>query len=84
MKDTTHTAEQIIRKLLRWSGSSVQVQSLTSETGHRSLNGARIDELAPTHSPEFKARFAMQAISGRKRILEIAADQAIHGCWPQA
>ena len=31
-----------------------------------------------THSPEFKARVAMEAISGRKRIQEIAADHAIH------
>ena len=30
-----------------------------------------------THSPEFKARFAMEAISGRKTIQEIAADYAI-------
>jgi transposase-like protein len=30
-----------------------------------------------THSPEFKARVAMEAISGRK-IQEIAADHAIH------
>lgn len=32
----------------------------------------------PTHSPEFKARVAMEAISGRKTIQEIAADHAIH------
>ena len=31
-----------------------------------------------THSPEFKSRVAMEAISGRKMILEIAADDAIH------
>jgi putative transposase len=31
-----------------------------------------------THSSEFKARFAMEAISGRKTIQEIAADHAIH------
>jgi len=31
-----------------------------------------------THSPEFKARVAMEAISGRKSIQEIAADHAIH------
>jgi transposase-like protein len=31
-----------------------------------------------THSPEFKARLAMEAISGRKTIQEIAADHAIH------
>jgi len=30
------------------------------------------------HSPEFKARVAMEAISGRKTIHEIAADHAIH------
>ena len=30
------------------------------------------------HSPEFKARVAMEAISGRKTIQEIAADDAIH------
>jgi putative transposase len=30
-----------------------------------------------THSPEFKARVAMEAISGRKTIQEIAADHAI-------
>jgi transposase-like protein len=32
----------------------------------------------PTHSPEFKAKFAMDPISGRKTIQEIAADHAIH------
>ena len=31
-----------------------------------------------THSPEFKARVAMEAISGRKTIQEIGADHAIH------
>jgi hypothetical protein len=31
-----------------------------------------------THSPEFKARVAMEVISGRKTIQEIAADHAIH------
>jgi putative transposase len=31
-----------------------------------------------THSPEFKARVAMEAISGLKTIQEIAADHAIH------
>jgi putative transposase len=31
-----------------------------------------------TQSPEFKARVAMGAISGRKTIQEIAADHAIH------
>jgi putative transposase len=31
-----------------------------------------------THSPEFKAKVAMEAISSRKTIQEIAADQAIH------
>ena len=31
-----------------------------------------------THSPEFKAKVAMEAISGRKTIQEIAADHAIH------
>jgi putative transposase len=31
-----------------------------------------------THTPEFKARVAMEAISGRKTIQEIAADHAIH------
>ena len=31
-----------------------------------------------THRPEFKARVAMEAISGRKTIQEIAADNAIH------
>jgi hypothetical protein len=30
-----------------------------------------------THSPEFKARVAMEAISGRKTIQQIAADHAI-------
>ena len=30
------------------------------------------------HSPEFKSRVAMEAISGRKTIQEIAADHAIH------
>jgi transposase-like protein len=31
-----------------------------------------------THTPEFKARVAMEAISGRKTSQEIAADHAIH------
>ena len=31
-----------------------------------------------THSPEFKARVAMEAISGRKTLQEIAADHSIH------
>jgi len=31
-----------------------------------------------SHSPEFKAKVAMEAISGRKTIQEIAADNAIH------
>ena len=31
-----------------------------------------------THSPEFKARVAMEEISGRKTIQEIAADHSIH------
>ncbi len=31
-----------------------------------------------THSPEFKARVAMEAISARKTIQEIAADHTIH------
>jgi transposase-like protein len=31
-----------------------------------------------THSPEFTARVAMEAISGCKTIQEIAADHAIH------
>jgi transposase-like protein len=30
-----------------------------------------------THSPEFKAKVAMEAISGRKTIQEIAADHAV-------
>ncbi len=31
-----------------------------------------------THSPEFKARAALEAINGLKTIQEIAADHAIH------
>lgn len=31
-----------------------------------------------THSPEFKAKVAMEAISGRKTLHEIAAEHAIH------
>jgi transposase len=31
-----------------------------------------------THSPEFKAKVAMEAISGRRTIQEIAAEHAIH------
>jgi putative transposase len=31
-----------------------------------------------THNPEFKARVAMEAISGRKTLQEIAADYAVH------
>ena len=30
------------------------------------------------HSPEFKAKVAIEAISGRKTIQEVAADHAIH------
>jgi putative transposase len=30
------------------------------------------------HSPEFKAKVAMEAISGRKTIQEIAANHGIH------
>jgi putative transposase len=38
--------------------------------------GAPTHEQTPPHSPEFKARVAMEAISGRKTIQEIAADGA--------
>ena len=31
-----------------------------------------------THSPEFKAKVAMEAISGRRTIQEIAAEHTIH------
>jgi transposase-like protein len=31
-----------------------------------------------THSPSFKARVAMEAISGRKTLQQIAADHALH------
>jgi transposase-like protein len=31
-----------------------------------------------THSPEFKAKVAMEAISGRKTLQEIAADHPVH------
>jgi len=31
-----------------------------------------------THRPEFKAKVAMEAISGRRTIQEIAAEHAIH------
>lgn len=31
-----------------------------------------------TYSPEFKARVAMEAISGRRTLQEIAADHAVH------
>jgi transposase-like protein len=31
-----------------------------------------------THSPEFKAKIAIEAISGRKTLQEIAADHAVH------
>ncbi len=31
-----------------------------------------------THSPEFEAKVAMEAISGRKTLQEIAADHAVH------
>jgi len=37
-----------------------------------------------THSPEFKARVAMEAISGRKTIQEIAADSAAESSSFQA
>ena len=32
----------------------------------------------PTHSPEFKAKVAIEAMSGGKRIQKNAADHAIH------
>jgi hypothetical protein len=35
-----------------------------------------------THSPECKARVAMEAISGRKTIQETAADHSIHPIPP--
>ncbi|APD47680.1 transposase [Synechococcus sp. SynAce01] len=31
-----------------------------------------------THSPEFKSKVAMEAISGRRTLQEIAADHAVH------
>ena len=31
-----------------------------------------------THSPEFKAKVAMEAMSGRKTLQQIAADHAVH------
>jgi putative transposase len=31
-----------------------------------------------THSPEFKAKLAMEAISGRKTLQQIAADHGVH------
>jgi transposase-like protein len=31
-----------------------------------------------THSAEFKARVAMEAISGRKTLQKVAADHAVH------
>ena len=31
-----------------------------------------------THSPEFKAKVAMEAINGRKTLQEIATDYAVH------
>jgi transposase-like protein len=31
-----------------------------------------------THNPEFKAKVAMEAISGRKTLQQIAADHAVH------
>jgi putative transposase len=31
-----------------------------------------------THSPEFKAKVAMEPISGHKSLQEIAADHAVH------
>ena len=31
-----------------------------------------------THSPEFKAKVAMEAFSGRKTLQQIAADHAVH------
>ncbi|MGC6481978.1 MAG: transposase [Synechococcus sp.] len=40
--------------------------------------GSPTHEQAPPHSPEFKPRVAMEAISSRKTIQEIAADHAIH------
>ena len=40
--------------------------------------GAPIHEQAPHSQSRIKARVAMEAISGRKTIQEIAADHAIH------
>jgi hypothetical protein len=57
---------------LFWTGPS-----LTSEAGHRPLKGLLQMSKRRTHSPEFKARVAMEAFSGRKTIQEIAADHAI-------
>ena len=63
---------------LRWSVFPGQGPSLTSEAGAPPLKGAPTDEQTPYPQPEFKARVAMEAISGRKTIQEIAADHGIH------
>ena len=40
--------------------------------------GVPAPERIRTHSPEFKSRVAIEAISGRKTLQEIAADHAVH------
>jgi hypothetical protein len=42
------------------------------------LNGAPANEQTPIHGPQFMARVAMEAISGRKTIQEIAAVHPFH------
>ena len=65
--------------VLSWSGFSGQPPSLTSEAATAPDRGG----LPPksnrsTPSPEYKERDAMEVISARTTILEIAADHATH------
>ncbi len=64
--------------ILRRTGFSGQVPSLTSEVGYRPGSWLPPTSKRRTHSPEFKAEVAQEAISGRKTNQEIATDQAIH------
>jgi hypothetical protein len=68
-----------------WSGFPGQPPSLTIELEYRPEEGIppwahpSLQELRKrrTHSPEFKARVAIEAISRCKTIQEIASDHAI-------
>ena len=59
--------------VVRWSGFSGQGPSLTCEAGTAPERGLPPMSKRRTLSPEFKAMAAMEAISGRKTLQEIAA-----------